>query len=74
MIDADGSGTIDRLEYIEYLVSADTEGGRSHFDASLKILYDNHDEDKDGLLNFEELFNLVVSDFEDEIKGKAESS
>lgn len=51
LIDADGSGTIDRLEYIQFLASpADSsgDGGRDHFDFELKKKFDMHDKDKDG--------------------------
>ena len=50
LIDADLSGTIDRLEYIQYLATPGVgEGGRAHFDSSLKHQFDQFDEDKDGL-------------------------
>lgn len=50
LIDSDGSGTIDRLEYISFLSSpADANGGREHLDFQLKSRFDTHDRDKDGL-------------------------
>jgi Ca2+-binding EF-hand superfamily protein len=50
LIDADGGGTIDRLEYISFLASPDTTGnGREFFDFSLKSKFDQNDKDRDGL-------------------------
>lgn len=63
LIDSDKSGTIDRLEYIQYLATPDSGSGRSHFDYNLKKQFDEHDKDKDGLLNGEELFQLVLTEF-----------
>lgn len=51
LIDADGSGTIDRLEYIQFLASpaeASGDGTREHFDFELKKKFDYYDKDKDG--------------------------
>ena len=57
LIDADGSGTIDRLEYIQYLAAPDTQtpgiggggAGRDPLDYNLKNMFDKSDLDKDGL-------------------------
>ncbi len=50
LIDADGSGTIDRLEYIQYLATPDSgNGGRISFNSGLKDKFDKFDQDKDGL-------------------------
>ena len=51
LIDADGSGTIDRLEYIQFLsspIEISGDGERAHFDFELKKKFDSHDLDKDG--------------------------
>jgi Ca2+-binding EF-hand superfamily protein len=51
LIDADGSGTIDRLEYIQFLsspIDINGDGERAHFDFELKKKFDSHDLDKDG--------------------------
>lgn len=50
LIDSDGSGTIDRLEYIKHLLFTDgASTGKDHFDYNLKNTFDNFDKDKDGL-------------------------
>lgn len=50
LIDADGNGTIDRLEYIQYLATPDSSnGGRISFNSGLKDKFDQFDQDKDGL-------------------------
>lgn len=56
LIDADGSGTIDRLEYIQYLAAPDTSSspggagaGKDTLDYNLKNMFDESDNDKDGL-------------------------
>lgn len=52
LIDADGSGTIDRLEYIQYLATPDIGGGAGKDTSSgynLKSMFDQCDQDKDGL-------------------------
>lgn len=49
LIDGDGSGTIDRLEYISFLASDGGNSGGSRIDFDLKRQFDYHDKDKDGL-------------------------
>jgi Ca2+-binding EF-hand superfamily protein len=66
-MDEDGSGTIDRLEWIRYLACSDSESGDEKFDFNLKKLFDQFDIDKDGLINFEELKNLLYEKFAKEI-------
>ena len=53
MVDEDGSGTIDRLEWIQYLASPDGFGAE-YFDFELKILFDKYDTDRDGSIDFGE--------------------
>ena len=50
-IDEDGSGTVDRLEWISYLVSPAGGGGSNHFDFSIKKSFDRVDTDKDGKIS-----------------------
>ena len=59
LIDDDKSGTIDRIEWIQYLASP-TGQGASYFDFNLKNLFDKYDEDKDGSVNYEEFLNIIM--------------
>ena len=59
LIDTDGGGTIDRIEWIQYLASP-TGQGASYFDFNLKNLFDKYDEDKDGSVNYEEFLNIIM--------------
>jgi hypothetical protein len=47
-MDRDNSGTIDRLEYIQYLASLDPNTGVEVFDFNLKKSFDTHDSNKSG--------------------------
>jgi Ca2+-binding EF-hand superfamily protein len=51
LIDSDGSGTIDRLEFIKYLVSPDSECGAEYFDFELRKAFDRIDIDGDGRIS-----------------------
>ena len=59
LIDDDKSGTIDRIEWIQYLASP-TGQGASYFDFNLKNLFDKYDVDKDGSVNYEEFLNIIM--------------
>lgn len=59
LIDDDGSGTIDRIEWIQYLASP-TGQGASYFDFNLKNLFDKYDVDKDGSVNYDEFLNIIM--------------
>ena len=59
LIDDDGSGTIDRIEWIQYLASP-TGQGSSYFDFNLKNLFDKYDVDKDGSVNYDEFLNIIM--------------
>lgn len=72
LIDSDGSGTIDRLEYIAYLATPDHGSGKEKLDFGLKEKFDFFDADKDGSLNFDELLELIKEEFEEELKGRSE--
>ena len=54
-IDEDGSGTVDRLEWISYLVSPPGEGG-DFFDFDVKGAFDAFDINKDGKIDEDEFF------------------
>ena len=58
LIDEDGSGTIDRLEWIQYLASPDGEGA-AFFDFNLKKQFDNYDMNHDGQVDMNE-FMLIL--------------
>ena len=54
IIDADNSGTMDRMEFIKYLVSGSTDED-SFFDYELRKKFDSFDSDKNGTISMQEL-------------------
>eukprot|EP00347_Sterkiella_histriomuscorum_P018501 403345272 len=74
LMDRDGSGTIDRLEWIQFLASPDPTTGIEIFDFNLKKAFDTHDADKSGSIDLEELGDLLMENFEDLIKGKSDEN
>ena len=69
-IDADQNGHIDRFEWIQYLAIPDS-GGENTFNFALKRAFDMHDQDKDGLINVDDLFELIKSTMQELTKGKS---
>ena len=61
LIDIDGSGTIDRIEWIKFLASAGNDG--AYIDFNLKKLFDKHDKDKDGRVNIKEFSSILIDTF-----------
>ena len=59
IIDEDQSGTIDRMEWVEYLSSP----GGGDFNYELKELYDMYDGNKDGVISQEEFINIIVATY-----------
>jgi len=70
-IDADKSGYVDRLEWIEYLASPDPETGKTTFNFRLKKAFDSHDKDKDGFIDTEDLFGLLKETLNEITRGKS---
>ena len=66
LIDEDGSGTIDRMEWVSYLSSP--EG----FNYELKALYDANDIDNDGVITLSEFITIIIATFKDEIERKTD--
>ena len=73
-IDADNSGYVDRMEWIEYLASPDPETGKTTFNFKLKRAFDTHDRDKDGFIDVEDLFGLLKDTLQELTKGKGTST
>ena len=71
LIDEDGSGTIDRLEWIQYLATPDGEGA-DFFDFNLKQMFDDNDKDHDGAVNFEEFNNIIRETYKHELMMKSD--
>ena len=65
IMDADRSGTIDRLEWMAYLCSTSTETGgngqRDYFDFELREQFENADKDKDGVIHIPEIIGFLKS-------------
>ena len=61
-IDEDGSGSIDRLEWIQYLISPDPETGASYFDFELRNNFCYFDDDKDGSITVNEFAEFLKHD------------
>ena len=73
-IDADGSGYVDRMEWIEYLASPDPETGKTTYNFKLKKAFDTHDTDKDGFIDLDDLFSLLKDTLCEVSKGKSGST
>lgn len=54
IIDQDKSGTLDRLEFIKYLVSSGGDG-EEFYDYDLRRKFDSFDSDKNGSISLGEL-------------------
>ena len=61
-IDQDGGGTIDRLEWIQYLVSPDPLTGASYFDFELRNSFLFFDDDHDGFIDIDEFTDFLKQD------------
>ena len=56
IMDADNSGTIDRLEWLAYLCSTgidgvEAKGGKDYYDFELREMFEKVDKNKEGNLN-----------------------
>ena len=66
VIDEDGSGTIDREEWMAYLVAPDPGSGLGDsYDLHLRGLFDKFDADKNGSIDYEEMLEFLMFYFED---------
>ena len=54
-IDADGGGTIDRIEWISYLITPDCKSGAAYFDFELRKAFNTYDLNQDGRIETKEL-------------------
>ena len=61
-IDRDGGGSVDRLEWIQYLVSPDPETGASYFDFDLRNSFLVFDGDADGFIDLDEFVQFLFED------------
>lgn len=61
-IDQDKSGSVDRLEWISYLVSPAGEG-TDYFDFGAKKMFDVFDVNKDGMIDDEEFAMILIDRF-----------
>jgi len=63
IMDADGSGTVDRLEWLKYLCSGGSDGsGKDYYDFRLREMFDRADKKKLGSLQFKELLEFLKLD------------
>ena len=60
LIDEDGGGTIDRMEWINYL--ANPKG--NYFNAELKKQFDECDEDNSGSIDIDEFVGIFIQAWE----------
>ena len=71
LIDQDGGGTIDRLEWIEFLNGGNDELGAEK-NIELKELFDLFDTDHSGQCEFDEFYMMILKTFEDQICCKSD--
>ena len=69
LIDEDGGGTVDRLEFISYLMSPAGEGS-GYYDFNVKKMFDQFDINKDGFIDKDEFYIILKSTFEDIVREK----
>ena len=67
-VDADGGGTVSRLEWIQYLGSPSDEGG-DYFDFETKKLFDEFDEDKSGFVERDEFNEIILKSMNKELRN-----
>jgi hypothetical protein len=67
LIDEDGSGTIDRMEWVSYLSSPDG------FNYELKAIYDLNDVNNDGVIELSEFITIILTTFHKDIDRKSEN-
>ena len=61
-MDADGSGTIDRLEWLAYLCSSSLEQQRDYYDFNLRSIFEQADKKKKGELTQKEVIEFLKLD------------
>ena len=66
-IDEDGSGTIDRVEWMMYLVTPDQSTNLESYDLHLRALFDKFDTDRNGKIDQDELEQFLQSYYWDYI-------
>ena len=76
-MDADESGTIDRLEWMAYLCSTTTDlsgkGGKDYYDFELREQFEKCDVDKDGTIDTRELITFIKKQCSDELNQVSEN-
>ncbi len=70
MIDKDGGGTIDRLEFITFMTSPN--GDTSYYDFDIKKMFDQYDINGDGAIDKDEFRIILTSTIEGILKEKTE--
>ena len=68
IMDADNSGTIDRLEWMAYLCSTSVGDSKEYIDFGLRESFENADTDKDGLLGTAEIAGILKGMVEQNMK------
>lgn len=68
-IDKDGGGSVDRLEWIAYLVSPDPVTGSSYFDFELRNSFMHFDDNADGFINLQEFAAFLKEDVKHLLAG-----
>lgn len=68
VMDADGSGTIDRIEWVSYLAGPATGiyqlGNKDYYDFDLREMFEKYDPiPKTGLISFQDFRDILKSDF-----------
>jgi len=63
IMDKDGSGCINRDEWLNFLSTDPNNSGKRIFRSNLRNLFSKYDKDNSGILTKEEIFNLLKENF-----------
>lgn len=67
LIDESGDGSIDRKEWIMYLITPDPDSNLESYDLKLRGLFDKFDEDRNGKIDRTEMSHFLMDYFKEDL-------